>query len=124
MKFDGYDTVIDSREIIERLEELEGMDDTGEDEGDGLDDADKAELKMLKALVEELRTVGGDSPEDGLTLVRDSYFVDYVQETLEDCGELPKDLPSYIVVDWTATARNIQQDYTRVKFDGVTYWVR
>jgi hypothetical protein len=124
MSISKYDDVIDSREIIERIEELEDRNDEGEDEGDGLDDADKAELVMLKALVEELRQVGGNSPEDGMTMVRDSHFVAYAQEYVSDVGWLQGETPSWIEIDWEATARNIQMDYTSVEFNGVTYWVR
>ena len=51
-------------------------------------------------------------------------ITDYAFEMLEDCGTLPKDLPSWIVIDRDATAENMKADYTSVDFDGVTYWVR
>jgi antirestriction protein len=38
--------------------------------------------------------------------------VDFVQELLESCGYIPKDLPHYIAIDWERTARNIMHDYT------------
>jgi hypothetical protein len=43
---------------------------------------------------------------------------------LEDVGDLPRGIPSYIVIDWAATADNLKVDYTEVDFDGVTYLVR
>lgn len=49
--------------------------------------------------------------------VSDSYFGEYnsdeefAQSLLEDCGSLPKDLPSYIHIDWESTARDIMFDY-------------
>jgi len=43
---------------------------------------------------------------------------------LEDCGDIPKNLPSYIEIDWETPARNIRVDYTAVEFGDVTYWVR
>jgi hypothetical protein len=60
----------------------------------------------------------------GETLIHDDYFTRYAMELLTDCGELPQDLPWYIVVDEEATARNIQADYTAIDFDGETYWIR
>jgi antirestriction protein len=36
---------------------------------------------------------------------------DFAYQLLEDCGDLPRDLPSYIVIDWEATARNIMFDF-------------
>jgi hypothetical protein len=43
---------------------------------------------------------------------------------LEDCGEIPRDLPHYIAIDWEATAQNIRVDYTEIDFDGQAYLVR
>jgi hypothetical protein len=43
---------------------------------------------------------------------------------LEDCGEIPKDLPHYIHIDWEATARDVQVDYTPIDVDGATYFYR
>jgi antirestriction protein len=36
---------------------------------------------------------------------------DFAYQLAEDVGDLPRDLPSYIVIDWEATARNIMFDY-------------
>ena len=45
-----------------------------------------------------------------------------MDEMLEDCGDIPRDLPSYltIMVDYDA----LKQDYTALDFDGQTYYVR
>jgi hypothetical protein len=128
------DDVIDSRDVIERIEELEAIAlpihnvETGEDELDpNVTDDERAdavaELALLKTLAEEAEGYAPDW-QYGEMLVRDSYFTDYARELLEDCGDIPKNLPHYIEIDWDATARNIQQDYTSVEFDGVTYWIR
>ena len=113
MTISNSDDVIDSRDVIARIEELEDSD----------DDDDKEELDALKALAEEAK---GYAPDwhYGATLVRDSYFTEYAEELCKDIGDLPKVIPHYIEIDWEATARNIQQDYTEVDFDGVAYWIR
>ena len=36
---------------------------------------------------------------------------DFVQQLLEDTGDLPSDLPHYIHIDWGSTARDIMMDY-------------
>lgn len=127
---DNTDDIIDSRDVIARIEELRSEIEDIED-AEGFDPLlakqENAEiydeLAALESLAEEAE---GYAPDwhHGATLVRDSYFTDYAQELLEDIGDLPKDLPHYIVIDWEATARNIRMDYTGVEFDGVTYWVR
>lgn len=55
------------------------------------------------------------------TLIHEDKFTEYVQELLEDMG---LKIPDYVVVDWEATAKNIQQDYTAVEFGGETYYFR
>lgn len=55
-------------------------------------------------------------------LVPDEDWVDYVKEMLEDMGEVR--VPSYVVVDWEATADNIQQDYSSIDIGNNTYWWR
>jgi antirestriction protein len=36
---------------------------------------------------------------------------DFAYQLAEDVGDIPQDIPSYIVIDWEATARNIMFDY-------------
>lgn len=45
-----------------------------------------------------------------------------MDELLEDIGDIPKDLPCYLTikVDYVA----LQQDYSSVEIDDVTYWYR
>ena len=45
---------------------------------------------------------------------------DFVQGMLEDCGDIPKDLPFYIAIAWEITAGNVMQDY----FTGDGYYFR
>jgi hypothetical protein len=118
--------IIDVRDIIARYEELEVESHTWCDDGD---DADAwAELNALQAILANLVGYGGDEQWRGdrypTTLVRDSYFTYYAREMLEDCGTIPRDLPSWVEIDWDATARNVRDDYTPVEIDGATYWYR
>lgn len=61
---------------------------------------------------------GADSIEELLERIEESYSgsydsnIDFVQELLEDCGDIPKDLPHYIHIDWDSTARDIMMDYS------------
>jgi hypothetical protein len=116
-----FDDTIDVRDIIERVEELEA------DQPIESDD-DLAELNSLKSLLADLSGNGGDHKWEGdwypVTLIRDSYFEDYAQELVEDDLGVRNGIPSYIVIDWKATARNIQQNYTSVEFEDVTFWHR
>ena len=118
----NQDDVIDSRDVIERIEELESELETGMESGESMPD-EVEELAALKALAEEAE----DSPDwkYGETLIRDSYFKDYAQELAEDCCEMPKsDQWPQRCIDWDQAARELQMDYSCVAFDGVDYWIR
>jgi hypothetical protein len=120
---------------LERREELEAIEAPTLAEADelglsgsaetALNDWDRGsageELAALKALQDEAE---GYAPDwhHGTTLIRDSYFNEYMDELLQDIGDIPKDLPSYLTV--TVDYDALQSDYTAVEFSGVTYWVR
>ena len=114
--------VIDVRDIIARVEQLDP-----EYSNIKLTDDEAAELAALQAILDELKGYGGDEQWRGdwypVTLIRDSYFIDYARELLEDCGDIPRNLPHYIAIDWKKTAINIRQDYSHISLDA-TYWYR
>lgn len=88
------------------------------------DNSDEAEeLRALTALADEATDYAPDW-QYGATLIRDGYFAEYAEELCKDIGDLPQNIPDYIVIDWEATAENLKQDYTEVDFDGETYWIR
>jgi hypothetical protein len=111
--------IIAMTDIIKRYEELELME-------DGLPDA--LERCALAAILDDLRGNGGDHKWCGdwypAYLIRDSHFEKYTIEMLEDCGTIPKDLPSWVEIDWERTANNVQIDYTSTTIEGTTYWYR
>ena len=95
----------------------------GFDDEVALDAEEAEELAALRALAAEVEMYANDWTY-GATLIRDSYFVEYCQDLVSDTGDLPRDIPPYLVIDWNATAENLRVDYTSVEFGGVTYWVR
>lgn len=112
----NMDDVIDSRDIIERIQEL-----TDECESSYLDYDDYMELCTLYDLAEECADYSRDW-EYGETLIRRSYFEDYIDEMVEDCYELPKDMPSWMSINLDYNA--LEMDYTSVDFDGIEYLIR
>lgn len=125
------DDIIDVRDIIDRIEELEteleGLGSEGDAEANNRAE-DWSELQTLTAIMDDLKGYGGDEQWRGdwypVTLIRESYFTDYTQEMLEDCGTIPRDLPHWVHIDWEATAREVKVDYSSVEIDGVTYFYR
>ena len=142
MSISNHADVIDNRDVMARIGELQDAEavlaeaqeaydsckdeDTEtalEDAKDDFDEDDQADLAVLRALADE----ASDSPDwaYGETLIRESYFEEYAQELAEDVCEMGKaqDWP-FCHIDWEAAAKSLQQDYSEVDFDGVTYLVR
>ena len=141
---------IDVRDVIERIEGLEEIllsafneqqviegDDTETD--DPMDGAfrewckvtlhdDSVEYLKLCNLIDELSGNGGDELWRGewfpITLISQDYFVEYAKELLTDCGDLPKEIPHYIEIDWQKTAENIAVDYSVIDFNEKTFFYR
>lgn len=137
------DDVIDSRDVIERISELESeLTDAYEGEGnsdtikfdDWLKEADENDTHTLQDAAHEfivLRAVADEAEgyasdwKHGEAMIRDSYFTEYAQQLADDIGAVSKDQtwPNNFI-DWEAAADALKQDYTSVDFDGVEYWVR
>lgn len=133
--------IIDSREVIERINELEAeREELAEALSDAevgpeaqaanealqaWDDSDEAEeLKNLKSLADEAEGYAADW-RYGEALIRDSYFEDYAQQLAEDIGAIDRHASwPGTCIDWKEAAEQLQQDYTAVDFDGETYWIR
>ncbi len=120
--------IIDSRDVITRLAELQDTfdiqtDDVQNGTRDGVDDDVIDELNALKALDDEAS--GYSDWQHGATLIADSYFETYAEELASDIGAIPADAKWPLNhIDWEAAADELKQDYTAVEFDGITYWVR
>lgn len=148
---DNSADVIDSRDVIARIEVLEGerealtdareaarvalvaADDREamaamEDAMQAVIDWDTDYMGELAALI-ELAKEASDYAADwqyGETLIRDSYFQTYAQELAEDIAGKAISHAQWPLncIDWAQAARELRQDYTSVEFGGVTYWIR
>lgn len=125
--------MIDVRDIIARVEELEALaPETAHDVTPGTSDeleANALELDELTNLLDALEGMGGDEQWRGdwypVTLIRDDYFRTYAQELAEDIGAVDDNAtwPARCI-DWDQAARELRMDYSSVEIDGVTYWTR
>lgn len=131
MSIDNMMDVIDSRDIIARIEELDNLvaeqlqleldgEETDRDWPEWLE-----ELQALKTLQEQCEGYVPDW-QYGESLIRYSYFPEYCRELLIDCGEIPSNLPWYIAdhINWEGVERELSVDYTEVDFNGIIYFVR
>jgi len=120
IKISNTDDCIDVRDVIARFEELESDENRTEEETE--------EFNHLQGLLDELKGNGGDEDWRGdwypVTLIHETYFVDYCEELLKDIGDLPKDIPWYIEIDWEKTAKHLKADYAECDFDGQSYYYR
>lgn len=147
-EFDSTTDVIDSRYVIDRIEELyDELHDSYSDyvlecekeKYDGgsfedwldLEDCDRDKKDEYLSLV-NLAKQGEASPDwsYGETLIHEDYFTRYVEDIIDDCYEMPKEMGSgdwpwrHITIDYEAAAEEAKQDYFSVNFDGQTYWIR
>lgn len=119
------DDVIDSRDVMARIAELEDERDFAESPETWAEECpdDAEDLKALVALAEDGE--GCADWQHGETLIRDSYFEDYARELAEDIGAISRDMQWPLsFIDWGRAADALKMDYTSLDFGGVTYWVR
>jgi hypothetical protein len=108
--FEHYEERTESFEDI--LFEEEEIQEWKEDWEDDLQEIDQ---------IDKIEDILGSEFEYGVTLVREDYWEEYVEDLLVEIGCLPKDLPSWIEIDWVSTAYNVKQDYEEVLYQGDTY---
>lgn len=117
------DDFIESRDIIERIDELLELKSSAEEDDDELDDDYQQELDVLLDLKDQAE--GCADWSCGETLIRNSYFEEYAEQLAEDIGAISRDLQWPLDhIDWEAAADALKMDYTSVDFDGVEYWIR
>jgi hypothetical protein len=128
--------VIDSRDVIARIEYLkEAWDEAAEDNHEDyalseddwavhLGEEDAHELVALMELAEYAEGYAADWIY-GETLIHEAYFEDYAQQLAEDIGAIPRDAAWPLMhIDWEAAAEALLIDYTEVDYDGQTYYIR
>ena len=130
---------IDSRDIIDRTEELNsaadeepsdlgctacGEESFPDDTFPSLGPECAAELTLLRAASDE----GADTFEDwpyGTTLVPEHDWENYARQLADDIGAITGDEgwpQDYI--DWVRAADALKMDYSSIDIDGTTYWGR
>lgn len=124
-ELDLNDDIIDVRDIIARVEELEN--EMPENDNDVRNWVNLDEYTKLTEILDDLKGEGGDEQWRGdwypVTLICESHFTDYAEELVCECYDLGK-LPNFVHIDWEATAREVAMDYSEVGIDGITYFYR
>lgn len=117
--------IIDVRDIIARVEELET--EMPENDNDVRNWENLDEYTKLTEILDDLKGEGGDEQWRGdwypVTLICEDHFTEYAEQLVCECHDLSK-LPNFVHIDWEATAREVKVDYSEVSVDGVTYFYR
>lgn len=120
---DNTANVIDSRDLISRIETLE----------EALEEPQKDIVRIQEELAGLLKVAeqakGYGDWERGEVLIREPYFVQYITELIKEYYELPKYLHSdhwpfcHMKMDYEAAAEEARIDYAEVDFMGETYFI-
>ena len=100
---------LDTRDLEEQLQELL--------ENETENEIEIAELQDLKNSLED------EGWEDGIQMIPCSDFVEYTQDLVRDCYEMPDNWP-FSCIDWEQAAKELEDDYSQIEYDGVDYFYR
>lgn len=118
---DNTEDRIDSRHVIELIEDLEY-----EVTEDTITREDMRDLDTLRALASKGEEYAEDW-EHGATLIRFNHFTDYIKEFVSETdGETLENMPEFLrdAIDWEVVAETLMDDYTELDYEGVTYYTR
>ncbi len=114
----AHDDRIDSRDVINRFEELSYAADN-----DFIDEDEKVELKSLAKLM--LIGMDFDEWDYGMVLVHETDFVEFVKEFRQECDhELFDAMPDIYKanLDWSGIAEDMRSDFTVITWEGETFY--
>ena len=114
---------LDSRNLQERIGELEELKGRLSDEGDPMNEEEQEELDNLVNLKEEVEADG--EWDFGITFIPEEEFEDYAREFAEDVGAISNDAQwPATCIDWEQATKELEQDFTQIEYDGTTYLYR
>ena len=137
------DNIIDSRDVIKRIEELEeehdslqsALEDAKDEENDeAIEEAfdaiamwrndNKEEYEELLELAKDGEKYSSDWSY-GSTLIHDNHFREYAEELAEECCDMKSasEWP-FCCIDWNLASDALKIDYTEIDFGGESYWIR
>ena len=109
--------IIDSRDIIEEIEDLESM---LEDKSCGEEDIEM--LDELRRVEKEVEGYNSDW-KYGVTLIHERYWQSYAMDLAYDTGALQTgQIWPLNCVDWEQAAKELAYDYSIVEIDGEDYY--
>lgn len=119
----SFNSSLDSRDIQSEIDNIENLKNEIK-ECEFEYNRYSEELAELEKLKEEISENSEEGFEYGIQLIHENYIDDYLDELLEACGYIPKDLPHWIKIDWQATYDNMKEDYIEIELNGNKFYVR
>lgn len=92
-----------------------------EDEFNTFRDTWADELQEIRNIDEIESDIGSREFQYGITLIPVDDFEEYAQDYTRELYNL-SDIPSWIEIDWDATAHNLSSDFSSVEYDGDSYY--
>lgn len=131
---DYFMKILDTRDLIEKQEGLKDLlvasfdiedvysyEDFIETATEEFKDNYLEEIEEIEEIESLLNEIGNEA-KHGITLIHQEDFVEYVEEFIKDLGYISKDFPSWIEIDWEATANNVKVDYSEIEYKGEWYY--
>jgi hypothetical protein len=111
--------ILDSRDLDERIDELESeLDELADD----MDEDDRDELTALIGLRESTYAEGW---KHGIAFIAESDFEEYAQQFADDLGLIDSSANWPMnCIDWEYAAKELAHDYSMVTFRGTDYYYR
>jgi antirestriction protein len=106
--------IFDSREVMERITELQDQEERDPDEDE--------ELTDLLAFEQDQ---GAADWSYGEAFIADDHFTEYAEQLADDIGAIDGNASWPLThIDWDAAAKDLKMDYSSVELRGVTFWYR
>lgn len=133
---DPMDSIIDSRNVIARINWIESELATHNEEPEEGEEPGEPYLTKedVEDYTEELTSLRGLAQEgeghasdwaNGVGVIANSYFEDYAKELASDLhgGSFDGAPWPFNHIDWESAVTDIQTDYSRFDWEGYTFWV-
>lgn len=111
----GY---LDTRDLEKEIDDLESQQ---EDDGDDFAEDNAERLKELRDVRDEF---DGRQWRDGETLIPESEWQEYAEETAYDVGFVDRGSSIAGYIDWERWASDLANDYQTAELGGETYYFR
>jgi hypothetical protein len=118
MEINNTMDLIDSRDLVERYNEIVGIPEFFEEE-----------ISLEKVIRQGEKSSEWDHGE---IMIHENYFVQFTKDLIDECWDIAGFINNggskwpynHVKIDYESAAKELMNDYTIIDFDGETYYVR